>query len=266
MNNFIISLNTAHERRKHISEIFSSNNINYSFFDAIKPNEIEKIALEIGIDLSNSNLKISETSCLLSHLYLWKKVIDDNLDYITIYEDDIHLGEKSNIFLTTYEWIPKDCEIIKLESFYKTIYIENKSTKKLSNGRNLVALKDKHLGCGGYIISKRSAIKLLEFVKNYNEVLPVDHYIFNFFLLKNDIKIYQMTPALCIQDHKLKSNSKKFSSYLSEDRKMRKGEGQYKIKLFLFSKAKKEIIRIIKKLKNFFIKKDKGSGVNLYFK
>ena len=47
---------------------------------------------------------------------------------------------------------------------------------------------------------------------------------------------------------------------------MRKGEGQYKIKLFLFSKAKKEIIRIIKKLKKFFIKKDKGSGVNLYFK
>ena len=72
-----------------------------------------------------------------------------------------------------------------------------------------------------------------------------------------------MVPAICIQDHKLKNGSKNFYSYLSEDRKMRKGEKEYKVKLSLGKKIIREISRI---KKDIFTKKDKKPTVTIFFK
>ncbi len=35
---------------------------------------------------------------------LWKKCVDDNLAYISIFEDDILLGENAEQFLANDEW------------------------------------------------------------------------------------------------------------------------------------------------------------------
>ena len=252
MSNFVISVKDASERRKHIHETFSAEQIDYHFFDAISHQELEKIAQEIGVDVTQSTLKKNEISCLLSHLYLWKKAAEGDQEYITIFEDDIHLGVKSHLFLSSYDWIPQGCEIVKLEYFYPHIGIDRKKSHVLDDGRSLIALMNKHLGCGGYIISKKAAHELLNFVRNHAEVLPVDHYIFNFFLLKGEITTYQMYPALCIQDHKLKDNRKNFSSHLLEDRQIRKGEGQYKVQLAFGAKIKKEALRVFGQLTSMF--------------
>ncbi|HDZ6745664.1 TPA: glycosyltransferase family 25 protein, partial [Mannheimia haemolytica] len=100
MNNYVISLTTAQDRRKHIEAEFGKQNIPFQFFDAITPNSMEVKALELGIDISNSALTKEEISCALSHISLWHLAKEQNLDYICIFEDDIYLGKNANLLLS----------------------------------------------------------------------------------------------------------------------------------------------------------------------
>lgn len=266
MNNFVISVKTAADRRDHIHTMLSLAQIDYTFFDAVEHNDIAQALVEFELQHKPSELKNNELSCLLSHLYLWKKISNSSHDYIAIFEDDIHLGEHAPLFLSNTAWIPKGIEIIKLEYFYSHIAMNNHDSIKVADGRELRVLTDKHLGCGGYILSKHAATVLLNFVRDYHKILPVDHYIFNFFLLTKQIEIYQMYPALCIQDHKLKTNSKNFSSHLANERQMRKGEGQYKIKLGFTQKISKEVCRIGQQMRHLLSSQKKSDKTKLYFR
>lgn len=71
--------------------------IEFQYFDAIEPHQIEGTLQNIGVELKNCSLTKGEIGCFLSHVSLWKKIIDNNLSYMAIFEDDIYLGSKSSI-------------------------------------------------------------------------------------------------------------------------------------------------------------------------
>lgn len=56
MHNYVISLTSAIERRKHIESEFGKQDIPFEFFDAITPDFIDEKAKEFGIDISNATL------------------------------------------------------------------------------------------------------------------------------------------------------------------------------------------------------------------
>lgn len=252
MKNFVISLSTETKRRDHITTEFQRQNIAFSFFDAITPDTMNDVADEVGIDILTSELRKSEIACLLSHIALWKKAIDEDMEYIAIFEDDIHLGENADRFLNNNTWIKSNFDIIKLEAFYDEIIVKANVKATSIYNRELLTLGGKHLGCGGYILSKASAIKLLERTKQYEKLIPVDHIVFNDYLLNSDANIYQLIPGLCIQDHKLMKTHDNFPSHLELDRNLRKGEKLYKPQLSFSQKARREIFRIIKDIIHFF--------------
>lgn len=223
MKNYVISLVSANERREHITSEFSKHAIKFSFFDAITPDLISSVAKDLGLDIVNSDLRNSEIACLLSHVVLWQKAIDDNLDYIGIFEDDIHLGEQANKILSNTNWIPDNAHIIKVEAFYPKVLASIRSSFIPTSNRKLVALKSKHMGTGGYILSNSGAKALLAFIKEYQKLIPIDHIMFKEYLVKGEYKVYQMMPAICIQDFILMRNNTTLPSYLAEDRKARKG-------------------------------------------
>ncbi|NUG82314.1 glycosyltransferase family 25 protein, partial [Acinetobacter bereziniae] len=90
MKTFVISLSTAQERRKHILAEFTKQEVDFEFFDAITPANINLVASQLGLIEFTTGLHENEVACLLSHMILWKKAIDEQLDYIAIFEDDIH--------------------------------------------------------------------------------------------------------------------------------------------------------------------------------
>ncbi|RZF50804.1 glycosyl transferase [Acinetobacter halotolerans] len=257
MKNFVISLTYANQRRDHISSIFEKQSIEFSFFDAVTPDTMEQVAKDLNVDITKTELAKSEIACLLSHAALWKKTIDENLSYIAIFEDDIHLGEEAIIFLTKSDWIPEGCSIIKLEAFYPKVGVES-SFKSLPSKRKLSLLKTVHMGCGGYILSQQSARDLLCLLTNYEKLIPVDHIVFKDYMMTFPDHVYQMLPALCIQDHLLGQHVN-FPSFLEQDRNIRKGEYEYQIKpkLNFIQKIQREGLRlsaqIIKLLREFVL-------------
>jgi glycosyl transferase, family 25 len=245
MHIYIISLEREQQRRAHIVEQFSNQNISFEFFNAITPATIEHIKGELGLGHCTTTLHQKEVACLLSHALMWKKAIEDRLDYIAIFEDDIHLGQNARYFLQDTDWIPDVCEIIKLEKFYKKIGISlGNKQYSLIDHRKLLALVTVHMGGGGYILSQKAARQLLEMLKNNKQLIPVDHLIFREYLKLHRQCIYQMSPALCVQDMILKKGKTIFPSALEEVRNERKGENFSKKKLSFMMKIKRELSRM----------------------
>ena len=127
MRCFVISLKYSNDKRRtHMKNEFSSHNIPFEFFDAITPNENLQYANLFKINLDNTKLTQGEISCLFSHLTLWKQMIDNNLDKIAIFEDDIYLSSSAKDMLDSIESISTtDFDVIKLEKSLERVLASN---------------------------------------------------------------------------------------------------------------------------------------------
>ena len=223
MKKLIISLDNAHDRRQHIKEQFDTHNISYEFFNAVNATEIDTVAEKLNISITNTRLGKNEIACFLSHASIWQLAVDNNYPYVCIFEDDIYLGEDSEFYLNNIlEWKPEDAHILKLEVYNKVIKV-NGSFKSLKVGdRELVKLATKHTGCAGYIITLETAHALLDIVKDYKGIIPIDHIVFGDFLYNYKANIYQIVPAICIQSQHYKG-AKLLMSYLKDERNDRYG-------------------------------------------
>ncbi|HEB5644217.1 TPA: glycosyltransferase family 25 protein, partial [Mannheimia haemolytica] len=204
MNNYVISLTSAQERRKHIEAEFGKQNIPFQFFDAITPDLIKEKAKAFNIDISNTNLTKGEIACALSHIALWHLAKQQNLDYICIFEDDIYLGNNAFELLKT-NYIPENTHIVKLETLpFDRINRFNKTEKYILN-RRLFKLNSRHVGMAGYILTNKGAEFLINILKTLN--IPIDDLIFDEYLKIKEYKVLQMSPALCVQDFILNSKT-----------------------------------------------------------
>lgn len=250
MSVFVISLDSAIERRQHIDAEFKKYLVDFRFYDAITPVTSDDAAKSVGIDLTRrGSLTKGEVACLLSHIMLWKKIVDLDLDYMAIFEDDVYLGENIQCFFNDFSWIPKDVHIIKLEAFDKKVDLSF-FLKLSKNGRSLYHLKGMHLGGAGYILSKAAAEHYLQLIADLPELVPVDHILFGRNVKNGKYKAYQITPAICAQDFYLNDQYKNLGSYLEEDRAVRhKAEKlerlRQKQQMSLSLKIKKEVLRLI---------------------
>ncbi|WIV88543.1 glycosyltransferase family 25 protein [Proteus appendicitidis] len=217
MNNFIISLKDNNEdRRTHISNQFNSKNIPFLFFDAINKSNLD-ISERLNISFNNPNLTAGEKGCFLSHIFLWKKIIDENIDVAGIFEDDIYLGKNSEELLRNYSWVDENIDIIKIEKSNDKIKTSIRPIKKVSDIQ-IVRLKSRHLGTAGYIITNKGAHFLFDKISQNPINNPIDHEIFNDLLINNEYIVGQTMPCLCIQDFVLNKNDNNFPSILEDSR------------------------------------------------
>lgn len=252
MKNFVISLSTAQQRRNHIVLEFSKHGVKFDFFDAITPDISEGAKRSLGLKDYTTQLHPNEVACLLSHMMLWKKAVDEELDYISIFEDDIYLGQEAASFLNDTSWIPSECGIIKLEVLYKKIAISlNQKIFRVQNDREIFVLSEPHMGCGGYILSKDTAQKLLEFIYQSTVIIPIDHFAFREYPEKTNSVIHQLVPALCVQDVILRKGQTMFPSALEGVRNQRTGKKSIKQSLNVVNKLNRELFRIISHIQEF---------------
>lgn len=266
MKNFVISLSNATQRRVHIHNEFSKHNVPYQIFDALHPSkELNELIEEHLPNLKNANLTNGEKACFMSHFMLWKKCIDENIKCIAIFEDDVILGDDSEIFLRDFNWIENrvnldECFILKLETFLMPVKIENCEHIKSFRNREFKILKQVHYGTAGYIISN-SAIKYLMNKLNSissTEFEGIDIMIFGENILKEKmIIIYQLYPSICVQEMQLNKSKSVLLSQIEYERKHNHKKNRVKPKRNFLEK----IIHILTKMKR--IKKKKEARKNI---
>ena len=245
MKNYVISLTTAHNRREHIKAEFGKQGIDFEFFDAVTPNESEMVAKRLGLNLNQAFLTDGEKACLLSHVCLWQKMLDDGLDYLAVFEDDVYLGQNAHLFFSHDDWLrDHKLHFVKTETFLQERKLGKGIT--LTDNRHVYHLKEFHLGTAGYIVSQIGAKQLLSFLKNLpsKQLVTIDRIMFGEFLLSDSLPIYQMVPALVAQEFILYPTQNNMPSSIE---KLRLQKRQHKIKRSLSTKIKGELSNVYRK-------------------
>lgn len=147
-----------------------------------------------------------KVGCNMSHRKAWAIAANSEFPYTAIFEDDIWMSDALKNFLTDISWIPKDADVIRLESTAFMKCLLSKSKVKSFDGRfiqRLLPNKSKNafaLGTGAYIIKKEAAKFVLDAPEDwfvYTDRSLFDH---KTSLLAPKITSYQINPACCIQD------------------------------------------------------------------
>ncbi|WP_118848466.1 glycosyltransferase family 25 protein [Neisseria meningitidis] len=229
MQNHVISLASAAERRAHIADTFGRHDIPFQFFDALMPSEeLNRVMAELVPGLAKQHLLSEvEKACFMSHAVLWKQALDEGLPYIAVFEDDVLLGEGAEKFLAEDAWLkerfdPDSAFIVRLETMFMHVLTSPSGVADYC-GRAFPLLESEHWGTAGYIISK----KAIRFFLERFAVLPaewikaVDWMMFTYFFDKEGMPVYQVNPALCTQElhyAKFLSKNSMLGSDLEKDR------------------------------------------------
>ncbi len=262
LKNFVISMTSAEHRREHIRREFGNHNISFEFFDAITPGiTLDNAIAQFAPNLSNvHHLSNGEKACFMSHVLLWKKCIEDELPYIAIYEDDVVLGADAQFFFCTDAWIkslfPDSNEffILRPETYlmkvgvvpYKPIPAPTvkQDSRPAPSTYELNKLTSKHYDTACYIMSNASAKFLLNLLQTLpsSAFNPVDHILFRNYLSLKELPVYQLNPALAIQEDIFCKDTSQLASDIKKDRNITRRTQKEKLSIF------QKLIREIKKI------------------
>jgi len=193
---------TGNAKKLKIFKAIDGNNLNYDSpaLHHVLKESIEQRHLKL-------TLNSGEIGCLLSHVSLWKKIVDENIPFAHIYEDDALFSENfvtriKKVFENTFGINPPPAIVYTGGRKHKN-YVTKNITKTIGN---LVAhskknwnrhVKDLDRWLHAYIISNRGAGLLLDMVFNhFNGKLGIDQAVV-MFLNKSSEETYSANPLLC---------------------------------------------------------------------
>jgi glycosyl transferase family 25 len=215
---FLVNLDRSKDRLQAYEDQMSTLGLVYERVPAVDGNCISKNDAD---ELSRTNVggfpwEKGAMGCFLSHRKVWKMIIEREEEWTFISEDDIHLSEVKHFF-SQRDWIPNDADLIKAETM-RTRVVVSKALDIDIPGHRLRRLESTHLGTGGYFIKRKTAKLLYEATRQLSG--PIDHVMFDSSLeVFGKITVYQVDPAICVQDMHLRNGPKKhFKSLLDLER------------------------------------------------
>lgn len=176
-NVFVINREIDKCRMYKTHNILTRNNIKYSRFEAVVINK------ETDVNITNEML-----GCALSHMNIWKKIVDNKMENALIFEDDIMLvddwDEKLN---KSIKDVPKDWDILTLGNFgikertdkytspfnyilYSIVSLCNLQNKKHNKITDNIVSPYFFTGLYGYAVSLKGAKKLLSLIKDVKDI------------------------------------------------------------------------------------------------
>lgn len=153
---FIVNLERRPDRKQLIESRLANLGIkNYEIIKAIDGKELPDDTSEIYNKeksvLIHRQLKKTEIACALSHIEIAKKVIEQNLEYAIILEDDAELTLEFKQFIKDFNLEPNKFDFLILGSF---------SSNQFFNGK----LKNKH---SPYRLIEKESITYLDKIEFY---------------------------------------------------------------------------------------------------
>ena len=187
MKCFVINLDRSVDRLAEVTAEFGRIGVPFKRVTAIDAREIVPVKA----------LTPAETACFRSHQRCWQMIADGADAHGAVFEDDVVFGRDASSLLGSTSWVPKDADLVKLETFLDPVRI-NRRRLQVAAGYSVARLFGRHYGSAAYILSKTAAKKLLKLTKQLRS--PVDNALFDPTTLTCvQLTVYQMVPAPCIQ-------------------------------------------------------------------
>ncbi|PJI91392.1 glycosyl transferase family 25 [Yoonia maricola] len=198
---YYINLDRSHARREHMQEMLKTIGVSAKRLAAVDGRLLDKENRPNLSERARSfwNLNGGQIGCFLSHRAFWKIVAEGPEPYAVVLEDDVNMSKGFATLLCEIDWIPEDCECIKIDTSVVDAWYANEKSlpdTDFTIARPMTDLK----GTAGYIISKSAARSLLA----QTDVIkaPVDVQMFCCsdpdFL---GLEFLQLNPAVCIQHY-----------------------------------------------------------------
>lgn len=264
---FIINLDIDKKKKNQILSFCKKLNLNCKIINAINgysldENEIkEKYSEEKAIADFGKPLTLGELGCSLSHLSIYKKMIDEEIEVAIILEDDIDLTKDFKKVISSIDNLPQNWELVLL-GYHSHLGTEKESLfsyryrKKLIENYESVRLVDNFFGAYGYLINIKGAKKLF----NQEITKPIDHFVDR----EKYINIYAIRPRIVRVNYSMLLESRIELDRKTRNKLFKKKEHFYKLKknsiyktffikigfFYLYSKISIFYLRI-KKLKTY---------------
>ena len=219
---FIINLEHEKEKKETMQKQLEKFGLDHEFIGAVNGYELDdyeinkKYSQKKSIEVFKRELSRGEIGCALSHLQIYKKMLNENIEKAIILEDDVTLcDEFPNIIvnldsiLVSYECILLGYDDhIKKDIFLYTSFWGN---KKFINKFKLYRFVKVFFGTYGYIITNQGARKLYQKIDFIEK--PIDHYTGDPELLSS----YAVAPR-CVKI----SDDYKYNSTIDNERRILK--------------------------------------------
>lgn len=197
MKCYLINLDRAPERLARMVQLLESHGVDFErvpAIDAVGFSE-QELSLYRSQRQFAPAMAPGDIACGASHLHIMRRIANGDDPYAVIMEDDINLASDIGLYLNSSDWIPRDADMVKLETFVERTAVGGKWTR-LPKGRAMARLHRKHGGAALYVISKEAAARLVEnFVAG---LMCIDEYMFGEQL--DELKVYQVYPAPAVQE------------------------------------------------------------------
>ncbi|WP_164996124.1 glycosyltransferase family 25 protein [Proteus alimentorum] len=164
MKIYIVNLEKDVERKASIKAQLDDLNLNYEFISAVYGKNLSQEEISrLSPDFEKTSLTLPELGCALSHLNVYKKIIENNEDIALILEDDVKLNPNLSQYLDilSHRNLTNKPEIILLNKVNE--YIDS-FKQKLNDTYSLVNVIDS-VGAYGYCINQIAAKNLLKFLQ-----------------------------------------------------------------------------------------------------
>jgi glycosyl transferase family 25 len=206
MKIFILHYSKLVDRKKHILEQFQKQNI--TDYEFIEKYDIEDLQHCDTVLFDTSSYKKSMISLMNKNFYAYK-LISENYDHALLFEDDVILCDNFTDILNNYmSQLPENYDMFFIGDGCE-LHIEK---NKLIPNQNIYekCLYPTRWGGDGasrcsdsYIISKKCANKLCEYLNNLNNLnnkinLPIDWWL-NVAARDNNFKVYWAEPTIITQ-------------------------------------------------------------------
>ncbi|WP_047049090.1 glycosyltransferase family 25 protein [Vibrio mexicanus] len=236
---FVIHVSEGYEDRKaHIDTHLPHRGIDK--FEYILDGDIKALSPEVLATIfKDSKTSPAENSCFYKHYLACKQVVERELQYALIFEDDVLLNEGfCNSVLEILDELKAESNyLVNIEDAYLAV------PYRFRNKGQKVYLANYTKMCGAYIIDNVAAHRLVDFIEQNGTTLPIDTYQSEY---RNDMKIniYWAEPSLVHQG----SKSGRFESSVNVEKEGLLQSIKYRLKCFhkkyIWSHTNKRVIRV----------------------
>ena len=174
---FIINLDERPDKFKNAENQLVTQGLICERISAIRGSNLTEEQIQQAYD-STANKKhymktmsVGEIGCYMSHRATWQKIVDENLDYAIILEDDCKLEPDFHLLPTLLAQL-KDWDYIKLTGPRGRKKIQ--STAKISNGYSIAHYNKIPISTPGQVVSLKGAKTLLDNSQPFFRPVDVD--------------------------------------------------------------------------------------------